>query len=87
MTVLLVVDRAKAGPGIWALVWTSSEDDPRLLESRHFLGEESLQAWLAEISGRFGPGSIAIEWSDSLRADERLTAVLRRSLEPGVSRR
>jgi hypothetical protein len=87
MKVLLVVDRAKAGPGIWALAWTDSEDDPRLIESRHFLGEEALQAWLEEISARFGPGSIAVDWSDSLRADARLTAVMQRSLDPGVGRR
>jgi hypothetical protein len=37
MRILLVVDRAKAGPGIWALVWTSADDDPKLLDRSNIM--------------------------------------------------
>jgi len=49
MRVFLVIDRSKTAPGIWALLWTAGDDDPRLLESKHFLGEAALQVWLAGI--------------------------------------
>jgi hypothetical protein len=85
MRVFLVIDRAKAAPGIWALLWTADPDDPRLLESKHFLGEAALQVWLAGIATRYGPTNIAVDWTDSLRADDRLATVLKKSLGPGAA--
>jgi hypothetical protein len=81
MRVLLVVDRAKDGPGIWAMVWTSAEDDPKLLESRHFLGTAALQVWLAGIATRYGQGNITVDWTATLRADDRLAAAVRQTVE------
>jgi hypothetical protein len=77
MRVLLVVDRAKDGPGIWAMVWTSADDDPRLLESKHFLGMAALQVWLAGITTRYGRSNITVDWTTSLKSDERLAAAVR----------
>jgi hypothetical protein len=39
MLVLLVVERSKDDAAIWGTVWTSADDDPRLLESKQFKGE------------------------------------------------
>jgi len=77
MGILLVIDRAKDGPGIWALVWTSADDDPRLLESKHFLGLAALQVWLAGIATRYGRSNITVEWTTSLKSDDRLAAAVR----------
>jgi hypothetical protein len=85
MRVFLVIDRSKTAPGIWALLWTAGDDDPRLLESKHFLGEAALQVWLAGIATRYGRSNIAVDWTDSLRADDRLSTVLKQSLDPGVT--
>jgi hypothetical protein len=85
MRVFLVIDRSKTAPGIWALLWTAEADDPRLLESKHFLGEAALQVWLAGIATRYGPSNIAVDWTDSLRADHKLSTVLKKSLDPGVA--
>ena len=48
MNVLLIVDRDTRSKGIWVMAWTAEEDDPRLLESRQFMGEAALKVWLAE---------------------------------------
>ena len=85
MRVFLVIDRSKTSPGIWALLWTAVDDDPRLLESKHFLGEAALQVWLAGIATRYGRENIGVDWTDSLRADDKLSAVLKQSLDPGVA--
>jgi hypothetical protein len=77
MVVLLVVDRAKAGSGIWAMVWTTQDDDPRLLESKQFKGEAALKVWLGGIATRYGRSNIQVNWTDSLRADDRLAVVLK----------
>ena len=81
MSVLLVVDRAKDGPGIWAMVWTSAEDDPKLLESKHFLGLGALQVWLSGIATRYGRSHITVDWTAALRADERLADAVRQCVE------
>jgi hypothetical protein len=81
MRVLLVVDRAKDGPGIWAMVWTSADDDPRLLESKHFLGMAALQVWLAGIATRYGRSNITVDWTASLKSDDRLAAAVREGMD------
>jgi len=80
MSVLLVVDRASDGR-IGALVWTSAEGDPKLLESRHFQGEAALTVWLSGIATRYGRSNVTIDWT-SLGDDDRLTAAVRSCLEP-----
>lgn len=85
MTVLLVIDRSKTpSEGIWALVWTSENDDPRLLESKQFKGEAALQVWLAGIVTRYGRSNITVNWTDSLRADDRLAKVVKESVDPSA---
>ena len=86
MSVLLVVDRAEGGAGIWAMVWTTEEADPRLLESRHFRGEAALKVWLAGIAIKYGRGNIQVNWSDALKADERLTVLLEESVGGDIAR-
>lgn len=81
MSVLLVVDRAKDGPRIWAMVWTSADDDPRLLESKHFLGMAALQVWLAGIVTRYGRSNITVDWTASLKSDDRLATAVRECVE------
>ena len=81
MRVLLVIDRGQDGAGIWAMVWTSSDDDPRLLESKHFLGLAALQVWLAGIATRYGRSNITVDWTASLKSDERLAAAVRESVD------
>ena len=86
MSVLLAIDRSKDRPGIWALLWTTLDNDPKLLESRHFLGEAALQVWLAGIATRFGPSNITVDWTPTLTADVRLAAAVRQCVEPSVNR-
>jgi hypothetical protein len=81
MNVLLVVDRAKDGPGIWAMVWTSADDDPKLLESKRFLGDAALKVWLAGIATRYGRSNITVDWTASLQSDDRLAAAVRECVE------
>jgi hypothetical protein len=81
MRVLLVVDRAKDGPGIWAMAWTSADDDPKLLESRHFLGDAALRVWLAGFVTRYGRSNITVDWTTSLKSDDRLAAAVRETVE------
>ena len=78
MSVLLVVDRATDG-SIAALVWTSVDDDPKLLESRRFLGEAALTIWLSGIATRYGRSNVTIDWT-SLGSDDRLSAAVRSCL-------
>jgi hypothetical protein len=80
MTVLLVLDRAQSTPGIWAMVWTAIDDDPRLLESKQFKGEAALKVWLAGVGTRFGRENIRVNWTDVLRSDDRLVEVLKDSV-------
>jgi hypothetical protein len=86
MTVLLVVDRANTGTGIWGMIWTSEDHDPRLLESKHFLGEGALKVWLAGISTRYGRSNITFQCTDSVNADDHLAAVIRESLDVSAAR-
>jgi hypothetical protein len=79
---LLVVDRAKTGTGIWGMVWTAQGDDPRLLESTRFRGEAALKVWLAGIATRYGPSKITIDWTDSLKADDGFAAVVKQAIAP-----
>jgi hypothetical protein len=76
MSVLLVVDRDKVSESIWVMAWTAEDDDPRLLESRWFLGEAALKVWLAGIATRYGRSNIHLNWTEALRGDARLTMVL-----------
>jgi len=80
--VLLVIDRAKAGTGIWGMVWTVQDDDPRLLDSKQFQGHPALSVWLAGIATRYGPSNITVDWSDSLKADDRLATVVKEAVAP-----
>jgi hypothetical protein len=80
MIILLVLDRAKTTPGVWAMVWTALDDDPRLLESKHFKGDAALRVWLAGIGARYGRANIRVNWTEALRTDDRLVIVLRDSL-------
>ncbi len=79
---LLVVDRAKARAGIWGMVWTDQDDDPRLLESKWFRGEAALKVWLAGIATRYGPSNISVDWTGSLKADDRLASVVKDFVDP-----
>ena len=81
MRVLLVVDRAKDGPGIWAMAWTAVDDDPKLLESKHFLGDAALRVWLAGIVVRYGRSNITVDWTASLKSDDGLAAAVRSCVE------
>lgn len=76
MNVLLVVDRDKENEGIWVMAWTAEDDDPRLLESRRFLGEAALKVWLSGIATRYGRSNIHLNWTEALRGDARLTMML-----------
>ena len=80
MVVPLVLDRAKETSGLWAMLWTAVDDDPRLLEARHFKGEAALKVWLAGISARHGRENIRVNWTEELRTDDRLAAMLRDSV-------
>jgi hypothetical protein len=86
MGILLAIDRARDRPGIWALLWTTLDNDPRLLESRHFVGEAALQTWLAGVAARFGPSSITVDWTPALTADIRLAAAVRECVGPSAIR-
>jgi len=77
MNVLLAVDRDKLSKGIWVMAWAAEEDDPRLLESRQFMGEAALKVWLAGIATRYGRSNIRLNWTEALRSDERLTLMLK----------
>ena len=77
MNVLLVVDRDTRSKGIWVMAWTAEEDDPRLLESRQFMGEAALKVWLAGIATRYGRSNIRLNWTEALRSDARLTMMLK----------
>ena len=77
MSVLLVVDRDRLSEGIWVMTWTAQDEDPRLLESRQFVGEAALKVWLAGIATRYGPRNIHLNWTEALRGDARLTTVLK----------
>jgi hypothetical protein len=80
MVILLVLDRAKTTSGIWAMVWTAIDDDPRLLESKQFKGEAALKVWLVGIGARYGRENIRVNWTDALRTDDRLAVVLKDSV-------
>jgi hypothetical protein len=82
MTVLLVIEPAMAGSGIWGMVWTAVEDDPRLLESKRFKGEAALKVWLGGIATRYGRSNIVVNWTDALKADPRLAAAVTQSVNP-----
>jgi hypothetical protein len=73
----LVLDRAETTAGIWAMLWTAIDDDPRLLESKHFKSEAALQVWRAGIGARYGRENIRVNWTDALRTDDRLSVVLK----------
>ena len=77
MNVLLVVDRDTLGESISVMAWTAEENDPRLLEARQFRGEAALKVWLAGIATRYGRSNIHLNWTEALRADERLAMVLK----------
>jgi hypothetical protein len=82
MSVLLVIERSKAGAQLWAMVWTAGDDDPRLLESRKFRGEGAFKVWLAGIVTRYGRSNIRVTCPESLEADDRLTVLLEESFGP-----
>jgi hypothetical protein len=75
--VLLTVERLNTATGIWAMVWTRQDDDPRLLESKQFKGPAALKVWLAGIVTRYGRSNITVNWTAALRTDERVSAALR----------
>jgi hypothetical protein len=77
MNVLLVVDRDKLTGRISVMAWTAEEEDPRLLESRQFIGEAALKVWLAGIATRYGRGNIHLNWTGALLADEPLSLALK----------
>jgi hypothetical protein len=77
MNVLLVVDRDKLTGRISVMAWTAEEEDPRLLESRQFIGEAALKVWLAGIATRYGRGNIHLNWTEALLADEPLSLALK----------
>jgi hypothetical protein len=81
MSVLLVINRAPDS-SIGALVWTSTEGDPKLLESRHFRGEAALTVWLAGIVTRYGRSNVTVDWTTSLASDDRLSAAVRSCVGP-----
>ena len=80
----LVVDRSGDGVGIWGLLWTAQDDDPRLLQSKKFQGEASLKVWLAGLVTRYGRMNIEVNWTDSLQTDGRLAALVKESLGPSA---
>jgi hypothetical protein len=84
MQVLLVVEPSPEGTGIGAMIWTRTDADPRLLESKQFKGAAALQVWLAGIATRYGASSIVVSWTDSLKNDERLSEVVRKTIDPGL---
>jgi len=71
MNVLLVVDRDKRTNRISVMAWTAEKEDPRLLESRQFMGEAALKIWLAGIATRYGRSNIHVNWTEPLN-DARL---------------
>jgi hypothetical protein len=75
--VLLVVDRDTLNERISVMAWTTGDDDPRLLEAREFRGEAALKIWLAGIATRYGRNNIRLNWTEALRADERLALVFK----------
>jgi hypothetical protein len=77
MNVLLVVDRDKVTHLISVMAWTAEKEDPRLLESRQFMGEAALKVWLAGIVTRYGRGNIHLYWTESLLADEPLALAVK----------
>ncbi len=83
MRVRLVVERSEAGE-ISAMVWAVDDDDPRLLDSKQFHGDAAFSVWLAGIATRYGRGSITMDWTESLKADDRLAAVVKQFADPAV---
>lgn len=81
MRVTLVVNRGQDDSGISAMVWTAGEDDPKLLESKRFVGDAALKVWLSGIATRYGPSNITVDWNTSLTSDDVLTATVRECLE------
>ncbi|HEU0106991.1 MAG TPA: hypothetical protein VFT38_12515 [Vicinamibacteria bacterium] len=82
MSVLLVIERSKAGALLSAMLWTTGDDDPRLLESRKFRGEGALKVWLAGIVTRYGRSNIRVNCPESLEGDDKLTVLLEESVGP-----
>jgi hypothetical protein len=80
VNVLLVVDRDNLSKSICVMAWTAEEDDPRLLESRQFMGEAALKVWLAGIATRYGRSNIHLNWTEALRGDARLAMVLEETM-------
>lgn len=76
MNVLLVVGRDKLTHLISVMAWTAEKEDPRLLESRQFMGEAALKVWLAGITTRYGRSNIQLNWTEALRGDARLAMTL-----------
>lgn len=62
------------------MVWTAEDADPRLVESRKFGGEAALKVWLTEVARRYGRDRIRVNWTDDLRSDERLMALLKQTI-------
>ena len=77
MAVLLMVDRSEPGPRnearISAMLW-SADKDPWLLEAQQFRSEGELRRWLGEIAPRYK--DIAVRWTDKLKAEKLLAAVV-----------
>jgi hypothetical protein len=77
MNVILVVDRDQMTNRISVMAWTAEKDDPRLLESRQFMGEAALKIWLVGIATRYGRSNIHLNWTESLLADEPLALAVK----------
>jgi hypothetical protein len=77
MPVLLMVDRSEPGPRneprISAMLW-SADKDPWLLDAQQFRSETELRKWLDEIAKKYK--DIAVRWTDKLKAEKVLSAVV-----------
>jgi hypothetical protein len=77
MSVLVMVDRSEPGlrhePRISAMLWSAGKD-PWLLDAQQFRSETELQRWLREVGGTYK--DIAVRWTDRLRAEKQLAAVV-----------
>jgi hypothetical protein len=81
MAVLLMVERSEPGPRneprISAMLW-SADKDPWLLDAQQFRSETELRRRLHAIAAKYQ--DIAVKWTDKLKAEKALCAVVAESL-------
>ena len=64
----------ETGALVTIMLWSVGEGEPTLAEAHTLATHSAVRACLSSIVAKCGVGSIALEWSDALRADHALAA-------------